>query len=124
MANGKIYQYLPGWKGFIELLTNNPTDFSKSEISFLPFIHQPASNYNTIYTTLLCALENAKRYGHDVCIVTFDQPLYEKAREIVPAAPEGSTLSKIIIRLGGFHLLMLFLGATGNIMRSWNCLYV
>jgi hypothetical protein len=59
MANGKIYQYLPGWKGFIELLTNNPTDFSKSEISFLPFIHQPASNYNTIYTTLLCALENA-----------------------------------------------------------------
>jgi hypothetical protein len=109
---------VPGWNGFIAPLTNNLTDFSKSKISFLPFIHQPASNYNTIYTTLLCALENAKRYGHDVCIVTFDQPLYAKAREIVSSAPEGFKLSKIIIRLGGFHLLMLFLGAIGSIMQG------
>ncbi|CAG4951420.1 unnamed protein product [Parnassius apollo] len=107
---------LPGWNGFIERLTNNHTNYSKSQISFLPFIYQPASNYNTIYTTLLCALENAKRYGHTVCIVTFDQPLY--AREIVSAAPEGSELSKIIIRLGGFHLLMSFMGAIGHIMQG------
>ncbi|GBP81140.1 hypothetical protein EVAR_88238_1 [Eumeta japonica] len=109
---------LPGWNGFIERLTNNHTNYSKSQISFLPFIHQPASNYNTIYTTLLCALENAKRYGHTVCIVTFDQPLYAKAREIVSAAPQGSELSKIIIRLGGFHLLMSFMGAIGHIMQG------
>lgn len=44
----------------------------------------------------------------DVCTVTFDQPLYAKAREIVAAAPEGSDLSKIVIRLGGFHLLISF----------------
>ncbi|CAH0556725.1 unnamed protein product [Brassicogethes aeneus] len=109
---------LLGWNGFIERLTNNYMNYSKSQISFLPFIHQPASNYNTIYTTLLCALENAKRYGHTVCIVTFDQPLYAKAREIVSAAPEGSEESKIIIRLGGFHLLMSFLGAIGHIMQG------
>ncbi|GBM15649.1 hypothetical protein AVEN_95270-1 [Araneus ventricosus] len=93
-------------------------DFSISGILFLPFISQPASVYNTIYTTLLCALENAKRYGHDVCIVTFDQPLYTKAREIVAAAPEGSDLSKIVIRLGGFHLLSSFFGAIGYIMQG------
>lgn len=109
---------LPAWNGFIERLTNNYTNYSKSQISFLPFIHQPASNYNTIYTTLLCALENAKRYGHTVCIVTFDQPLYAKAREIVSAAPDGSEVSKIIIRLGGFHLLMSYLGAIGQIMQG------
>lgn len=109
---------LPGWNGYIECLTRNIADFSKSKISFLPFLHQPASNYNTIYTTLLCALEDAKRYNHKVCIITFDQPLYAKAREIVSAASEGSELSKIIVRLGGFHLLMSFFGAIGYIMQG------
>ncbi|GBN26254.1 hypothetical protein AVEN_88684-1 [Araneus ventricosus] len=99
---------LPGWNGYIERLSSNSMEFSISRILFLSFIPQPASDYNTIYTTLLCALENEKRFGHDVCIVTFDQPLHTKAREIVAAAPEGSDLSKIVIRLGGFHLLSSF----------------
>ncbi|GBN04668.1 hypothetical protein AVEN_31092-1 [Araneus ventricosus] len=110
---------LPGWNGYIERLSCNNMDFSISRILFLPFIPQPASVYNTIYTTLLCALENAKCYGHDICIVTFDQPLYIKAREIVAAAPERSDLSKIVIRLGGFHLLSsFFFGAIGYIMQG------
>ncbi|GBM34399.1 hypothetical protein AVEN_124091-1 [Araneus ventricosus] len=117
---------LPGWNCYIERLssnnmvfnTSNIASFSISRILFLPFISQPASVYNTIYTTLLCALENAKRYGHDVCIVTFDQPLYIKAREIVAAAPGRSDLSKIVIRLGGFHLLSSFFGAIGYIMQG------
>ncbi|CAB3252778.1 unnamed protein product [Arctia plantaginis] len=109
---------LPGWNGYIEHVTSNIVDFSKSKISFLPFVQQPASNYNTIYTTLLCALEDAKRHNHTVCIITFDQPLFAKAREIVSAAPEGSELSKIIVRLGGFHLLMSFFGAIGYIMHG------
>lgn len=108
---------VPGWHGFIERITSNLKNYSKSQITFLPFINQPASNYNTIYTTLLCALENAKCNGYKVCIVTFDQHLYAKAREIVPAAPENSE-KKIIIRLGGFHLLMSFLGAIGYIMQG------
>ncbi|GBM41258.1 hypothetical protein AVEN_180550-1 [Araneus ventricosus] len=41
-----------------------------------------------------------------------------KAREIVAAAPEGSDLSKIVIRLGGFHLLSSFFGAFGYIMKG------
>jgi len=93
-------------------------NFSLSKILFLPFFHQPASNYNTIYTTLLCALENAKRYGHDVRVIIFDQPLYAKAREIVSAAPEKSDWSKVVIKLGGFHLLMSFFEAIGYIMQG------
>ncbi|GBO34416.1 Sodium-dependent multivitamin transporter [Araneus ventricosus] len=40
------------------------------------------------------------------------------AREIVAAAPEGSDLSKIVIRLEGFHLLSSFFGAFGYIMQE------
>jgi len=78
---------VPGLNGFIECLTKNDQNFSTSRVLFLPFIHQVASNYNTIYTTLKYALDNGKRYGH-ACIVTFDQrALYIKAREIVAALP-------------------------------------
>jgi len=109
---------LQGWNGYIERITKNNMNFSLSKILFLPFVHQPASNYNTTYTTLLCALEKVKRYGYDVCVITFDQPLYAKAREIVSAAPEKSDLSKIVIRLGGFNLLISFFGVIGYIMQG------
>jgi len=39
-------------------------------------------------------------------------------REIVAGAPAGSLLSKSIIRLGGFHLLMSYLGAIGYLMSG------
>ena len=41
-----------------------------------------------------------------------------KAVEIVSAAGEESPLSKVVVRLGGFHLLMSFMGAIGTIMRG------
>ncbi|GBM20542.1 hypothetical protein AVEN_261673-1 [Araneus ventricosus] len=53
-----------------------------------------------------------------MAIVTFYQPLYTKVREILAAAPEGSDLSKIVIRLGGFHSLSSFFGAIGYIMQG------
>lgn len=102
----------------MECLARNNKNFSVSRIIFLPFIHQPASNYNTIYTTLKCAFDNGRMYGHGTCIVTFDQPLYMKAREIVAASEDTSELSKITVRLGGFHLLMSFLGSIGYIMAG------
>nr|GBO46040.1 hypothetical protein AVEN_45702-1 [Araneus ventricosus] len=40
------------------------------------------------------------------------------SREILAAAPEGSDLSKIVIRLGGFHLLSSFSGVIGYIMQG------
>ena len=85
---------------------------------FLPFIHHPASNYNTIYTTLKCAVDNAASNNQKTCIVTFDQPLFMKAREIVAASEPGSEIPKVILRLGGFHMLMSFLGCIGNIMAG------
>ena len=47
--------------------------------------------------------------------MTFDQPLYIKAAEIVASSPE---LSNIFVRLGGFHLVMSYLGSIGYIMSQ------
>jgi len=58
--------------------------------------------------------------------VTFDRPLYIKAQNIVEQSkPEP----QIVVRLGGFHLLMSFIGTIGYIMagsglkEQWNIIY-
>ena len=56
--------------------------------------------------------------GQSCIAVTFDQPLYAKAREKVLAAGPQSRLSGAVIRLGGFHLLLSFMGAIGSIMAG------
>ena len=58
--------------------------------------------------------------------MTFDQPLYVKAVEMVELQED---MSNVIVRLGGFYLLMFFLGAVGYIMAGsgleglWETIY-
>ena len=51
-------------------------------------------------------------------IITFDQPLYWKAAEIISAAPENSHLKQIVLMLGSFHTFMNLLGAVGKLMEG------
>ncbi|GFS56396.1 uncharacterized protein TNCV_4388651 [Trichonephila clavipes] len=43
---------LPGWNGFFEQLTKHNSNFSTLQVMLLPFIDYPASNVDSIYTTL------------------------------------------------------------------------
>ncbi len=49
-------------------------------------------------------------------MVTFDQPLYWKAYLIMKSEPSFSEINGIVLKLGGFHTLMSFLGSIGHIM--------
>jgi len=53
------------------------------------------------------------RYGIETPDITFDQPLYVKAVEVAMKAKLN-----VVIRLGGFHMLMNFLGSVGHLMRG------
>lgn len=55
------------------------------------------------------------KYKLGIAPVTFDQPLYKKASEIIQASPE---LNSMVARLGGFHMLMSYMGAIGYIMAE------
>ena len=55
----------------------------------------------------------AKSYNIRTANITFDQPLYIKAVDIVAKA-----YLDIVVRLGGFHTLMSFLGSFGHLMKS------
>ena len=77
----------------------------------------PSSDYNIIFTTLICAAERTQKLKQQSCLLTFDQPLYQKARDIVSSTSDP-LLKCVIVRLGGFHLLMSFLGCIGYIMSG------
>ena len=51
-------------------------------------------------------------------IVTFDQPLYWKAAEIIIDAPPSSHLKGIVLMFGCFHTFMNLLGAIGTLIEG------
>lgn len=104
----------PGWNGFMNLLTS-AHDFDISSIIFLPFINASPSDYNTLYTAMKTSVENARSLNMKTCIVTFDQPLYTKSRNITSAICLSDEMF-IVVRLGSFHTLMSYMGSIGYIM--------
>lgn len=108
---------IPNWSGFMDRITQN-LPYEKSQVLLLPFVNQSPSNYNTIYSVLDFASKNISEFNQKTCFVTFDQPLYIKARDIVASCEQNTNISNIIVRLGGFHLLMSFLGCIGFLMAG------
>ena len=85
----------------------------KATISMLPITDLNSNDMNRIYSTL-DFIESPAGYLEIVTtVVTFDQPLRMKATEIMNGKSMG-----IVCILGGFHLLMSFLGSIGSLMKG------
>lgn len=116
----------PSWNGYMQSAMQNCGKYDVSEIKILPFIDLNPNNPSCIFTAIKFAAEQCTKSGQKTCFVTFDQPLYAKATEIVASSTD---LGNVVISLGGFHLLMSYLGAIGHIMSGsgleelWNTVY-
>lgn len=100
---------IPEWKAFMQL-ASEVINTERSSVTFLPFINSPPNEYSTVHTALQYASKSCQKIGATLCFVTFDQPLYLKAREI--------TSGTVVVRLGGFHTLMSFMGCIGHTMAG------
>ena len=89
-------------------------NIQKSRITILPFINLKPTEYKTLYSALCFAKSLCEKYGIKWAPVTFDQPLYIKAAQIIAASPELKSV--LFARLGGFHNVMSYMGAIGYIM--------
>ena len=107
---------MPSWNGFMQ--ESSSGEYSVSSTKILPFINRNPSDPSTIFTALTFAAEECKKLNQPLCSVTFDQPLFAKAAQIVADDGLSGPLSTVVVRLGGFHLLMSFLGAIGKIMEG------
>ena len=103
-----------GWSGMMQTvqISSHP---GKSTVYFLPMIDLNPSDMSCIYSTLLFVCKQASK-GHFQPILTFDQPLYWKAMNIIANEPVGSDLKRVVLRLGGFHIEMSYLGSIGRLM--------
>lgn len=108
---------IPGWQGFLEKTTSSCIS-DTTGVRTLPFIMAPPSDRDTVYTALMMAYNKGREIGLHTIFVTFDLPLYMKALEITLSSTPSSPLQNIVVRLGGFHLIMSFLGAIGSIMAG------
>ena len=88
-----------------------------STIKFLPMIDTDPSVLTCIYSTLKFVCAQAKRLGV-TAILTFDQILWRKAILIVSREPQSSDLRELVLRLGGMHMEMSFLGCIDHLMAG------
>ena len=102
----------PNWSGFMQHVSRGAYP-RKSHITLLPIIDLNPSDYSCIYSVLLYIESQAKMFNIPTPCITFDQPLYIKAMEIILAKEMN-----IVCRLGGFHTLMSFLGSVGDLMAG------
>ena len=79
----------------------------------LPIIDLKSSDESCIYSTLSYVKHQATLLNIPIICITFDQPLWWKAVEIIDAKSMD-----IVCRLGGFHNMMNFLGSLGSLMNG------
>ena len=107
----------PSWNGMMQLVHHGRHQ-CKSSVMFLPMIDMNPSDVMCVSSTLHFVSEHAKQHSIANPIVTFDQPLWLKAFNIIQMEPPNSDLRKIVVRLGAFHAEMSFLGSIGHLMAG------
>ncbi|KAL8567578.1 hypothetical protein ACOMHN_054391 [Nucella lapillus] len=80
-------------------------------------IDMDPTNMSCIFSTLHFVSSVASRYDCTP-VLTFDQPLWWTSTMIIDAEPPNSPLRSIVLRLGGFHCQMSFLGCIGRLMAG------
>lgn len=104
----------PTWSAIMQKMMDNEFP-GKSSIVFLPMIDMNPNDLTCINSTFHFVGKEAKAHNFKP-ILTFDQPLYWKAMQIIEMEPNDSPLKSTILRLGGFHLEMSFAGCIGHLM--------
>ena len=88
----------------------------KAVIGYCPMLNAKSDDPSTVYTVLLQLKKIMGILGQKHSIITFDLAIYKVAKEVVWSRPQE--FQHTIIRLGGFHVILNYLGALGNMLNS------
>lgn len=106
----------PAWSGFMQAI-HKSEHAGPSSFIFLPMIDMDPNDMSCILSTLSFVCNDAKK--HSVTpVVTFDQPLWIKATSIAEDPKFIDELHGLVLKLGGFHMQMSFLGSIGHLMEG------
>ena len=102
----------PSWSGYMSKVCSN-TYPGQSSVSLLPIVDLNPNDMSCVFSTLMFVQSQSKILGIKTPIITFDQPLWIKAYEIIKAKSLN-----MVCMLGGFHLLMSYMGSIGSLMKA------
>lgn len=105
-----IHQTIPGWSGFNSLVFPDTT--LPTVIGYCPMINGSSTEFSTIYTVIKKAQNMCTSLNQKDVVITFDQAIYSKAKQIMWRYPEE--FPDTLIRLGGFHIALNFLAVLGK----------
>ena len=88
----------------------------KTKEMYMPLIDMMPSDPDTIMTALRQAQQITSDHGQDYIVFTADLQLYRVAVNILWAYPEQ--FDNVVLRLGGMHTLMSFIGSIGSLMAE------
>ena len=76
------------WGSFMErACSSSDLLFEVSAILPMPFINMNPGNFSPVFTSLHQAAEQSSRNSWSTIMVTYDQPLFAKAMDVVLATP-------------------------------------
>ena len=88
----------------------------------LPILQAPADSNDTMATVINRFVSISRHLGQQYTVITADQPLYSRGKELVWANEEN--YRNVIFRMGGLHVCFNFLKAIGQHVESAGLDYV
>ena len=98
----------PSWSDFNQTICQGK--FETSKIDILPFVNYDPTQPDTLYSALSFVQDCTRKYKLGAVPVTFDQPLYIKAAEIVASFPDLTGVCCQARRLSLYYVLFGLLG--------------
>ena len=111
VRNSTLPQTIPSWTGFNSVLRKD-IPVSKGLVGYLDCLDAPATDNATTYHLLCRSLMIKEKLGLSSMICVYDQAMFPKAIKI--QFKEKEKFKSLVLMMGGFHTLMMFLGFIGT----------
>lgn len=102
------------WKGFHEAMIEKKSN--STLISYGPIFPESPTQVAVVDSSLEYCMKVSKKLGQVHTVITSDQAIYEIALALRTKHPDK--YPNLILRMGGFHLVVNFMGSVGMLMKG------
>ena len=89
---------------------------NQTTIGYLPLWDTTPTDYSTVYIIMQILIRIIDHLEQKNTVITFDQAMYKIGKELQWMRPDE--FKHTVIRMGGFHILMNFMGAIGKCVTA------
>lgn len=105
---------IPTWNSFFEMYHGQKAH--KTSIGYGPLYPQTPTNPDVVQTSLDYFVSLNLKLGHLKTVITCDQAIYDIIKGLIRKYP--LKYKDVIVRLGGFHIALNFMGCIGFLMKE------